>query len=130
MKKYQERLLKLASKFGNKYAESQTLQQIIEAAAGWGEQSSNGIMNYPALLKSDNASLSYTVNVSSGLMGGKNVDVTNLQVNPPQLASKYAKLPDQIKKYLDKHISSFPQIEEGSFNISAGENNADHVAAN
>lgn len=114
MKKSQSNLLKLASKFGGKYAQSQTLQQIIEAAAGWGEQSANGIMNFPAQLQKDQAGLSISVTVSDKMMGGRGVEVSTPAVEPSQFASNYAKLPGQIKAYLEKHIANFPQIETGT----------------
>lgn len=113
MKKSQTLLLKLANKFQNKYAQSQDLQQILENAASYGESSANGIMNFPAKLKADNADLTLTITVSSGMMGGKNIAVSVPVLDPPEVAGNYAKLPEQIKKYLEKHIASFPQISEG-----------------
>src|SRR5690606_32403257 len=112
MKKSQAHLLKLASKFQEKYGQSQTLQQIIENAASYGESSPNGIMNFPAQLKQDNASLSISVTIGSSIMGGRSVNVSTPTVVPFQLGSKYAKLPDQIKRYLSKHIQDFPQIPD------------------
>lgn len=114
MKKSQSNLLKLASKFGGKYAQSQTLQQIIEAAAGWGEQSANGIMNFPAQLQKDQAGLTINVTISDKMMGGRSVEVSPPSVEPSTVAANYAKLPGQIKAYLEKHISNFPQIETGT----------------
>ena len=117
MKKSQALLLKLANKFQNKYGQSQNLQQIIENAAGYGESSANGIMNFPAQLKRDQADLSITVTVSSGMMGGLSVEVSQPTVDPPQFAGNYAKLPAQIKKYLDRHIKDFPQVPQGANNL-------------
>jgi hypothetical protein len=114
MKKSQAYLLKLAAKFGNKYAQSQSLQQIIEAAAGWGEKSANGIMDFPTQLKQDKANLTIDITVSNAMMGGYNVEVAPPQVDPAQFAAKYARLPDQIKKYLDRHIKDFPQVYPGT----------------
>jgi|SRR6185369_6827583 len=119
MKKSQALLLKLAAKFQDKYAQDgQTLQQIIENAASYGEKSANGIMNFPAQLKADQADLSINVTKSTGMMGGFNVEVSQPIVEPAQHAPKYARLPEQIKKYLDKHISSFPQIPEGTSTLN------------
>jgi hypothetical protein len=119
MKKSQALLLKLADKFQNKYAqESQTLQQIIENAASYGESSANGIMNFPAQLRKDQADLSLTITISSGMMGGKSVEVSNPTVEPSQFATNYTKLPAQIKKYLDRHIADFPQISEGTVTLN------------
>lgn len=119
MKKSQALLIKLANKFQNKYAqESQTLQQIIENAASYGESSANGIMNFPAQLRKDQADLSLTITVSSGMMGGKSVEVSNPTVEPSQFATNYTKLPAQIKKYLDRHIADFPQISEGTVTLN------------
>jgi hypothetical protein len=114
MKKSHALLLKLANKFQNKYAQSQNLQEILQNAAGYGETSANGIMNFPAQLQKDQANLSFTVTISSGMMGGLSVEVSPPTVDPPQLAPNYAKLPEQVKKYLDRHIKDFPQIYPGT----------------
>jgi len=114
MKKSEVYLFKLASKFQNKYAQSQTLQEIIGNAAGYGEKSANGIMNFPAQLKKDQADLSINITVDTAFMGGYNVTVDPPSVDPPQFAPNYARLPDQIKNYLSKHISSFPQVPIGT----------------
>jgi hypothetical protein len=114
MKKSQAKLLNLASKFRNKYAQSQTLQQIIEAAAGWGEKSANGIMNFPAQLKKDQADMTLNVTVDTGTLGGYNVTVDPPTVDPAQFAPNYARVPEQVKKYLEKHISTFPQVPTGT----------------
>lgn len=112
--KNSQALFKLAAKFQRKYAQSQTLKEILQNAASYGESSASGIMNFPAQLKKDRANLSINVNISSGMMGGISVDVSPPTVDPPQFAGNYTKLPDQIKKYLDKYIKDFPQIPQGS----------------
>ena len=71
-------------------------------------------MNFPAQLKKDQADLSINITVSSGMMGGLSVDVSDPSVDPPQFAANYAKLPAQIKKYLDKYIKDFPQVPQGT----------------
>lgn len=117
MKKSQTLLLKLANKFQNKYAQAQDLQQILENAASYGESSANGIMNFPSMLKEQKAQLGFTVEISSGMLGGSNVSVSGLKgtdSNGVDITPQYAKLPDQVKKYLEKHISAFPQIAPGS----------------
>lgn len=125
MKKSQALLLKLANKFQNKYAQSQNLQEIIEAAAGYGEKSENGIMNFPAQLKADQADLSINITISSGIMGGRSAEVSPPSVDPPAMAGRYAKLPEQIKKYLNRHLSSFPQIPEGTTTLTFSGKTAD-----
>lgn len=110
-------LISLGHLLENKYADAQTLQQIIENAAGWGDKSANGIMNFPAQLKKDQADLSITVEVDSGTFGGYKVTVSEPIVTPAQFAVNYSKLAGQIKNYLDKHISSFPQVGTGSFTL-------------
>ncbi len=125
MKKSQALLLKLANKFQNKYAQSQNLQEIIEAAASYGEKSENGIMNFPAQLKADQADLSINITISSGMMGGRSAEVSPPSVDPPAMAGRYAKLPEQIKKYLNKHLSSFPQIPEGTTTLTFSGKTAD-----
>lgn len=104
-------LLRTAKRLANKYAQSQTLEQILENAASSGEKSVNGIMNFPAQLKKDQATLSFTVDIGSKTMGGFEVEVSPPIVNPPEFAAHYAKLPEQIKKYLDRNINGFPQIQ-------------------
>lgn len=118
MKKSQFDLLRIASKFKNKYAEGQNLQQIIENAASYGEQSANGIMNFPAQLKQDQAGLTINVTIDSGALGGRNVQVSSPVVEPSQFASRYAKLPEQIKKYLDRNLEYFPQVPNGTTTLS------------
>lgn len=103
MKKSCVQLVKLANKFQHKYAQGQSLQQIIESAAGYGEGSANGIMNFPARLKQDGADLNINVTIS-----GNDVNVSQPSVMPPQFAANYAKLPDQIESYLKRHVSEFP----------------------
>lgn len=118
MKKSSTHLLKLAEKFKFKYGQSQTLQQIIENAASYGEKSPNGIMNFPAQLRQDQANLSLSITISSGLMGGRNVEVSTPAVDPPQFSPRYAKLPEQIKKYLERHLKDFPQIPEETITLN------------
>lgn len=107
-------LIRLAQKLSVKYAESQTLQEIIENAAGYGETSTNGIMDFPAQLKKDDADLSIAVTINSGLMGGKKIYVGEPRVDPAEVAGNYTKLPEQIKKYLDKNLQYFPQVGLGT----------------
>jgi hypothetical protein len=131
MKKSQALLLKLANKFQNKYAQSQNLQEIIQNAAGYGESSANGIMDFPAQLKRDQADLSISVTISSGMMGGTNVEVSAPSVEPAQVAGNYARLPAQIKKYLDRHIKDFPQVYPGTTTLQySGRTPGAGVAAN
>lgn len=120
MKKSVLQLLKVASKFQKKYGQgqTQTLQQIIEAAAGSGEKSVNGIMNFPAQLKADQADLTISVTKNVGFLGGFSFEVSAPTVDPVQFAPKYARLSEQIKKYLDKHGSGFPQIPEGTTTLN------------
>jgi hypothetical protein len=102
MKKSRQQLAKLASKFQRKYA-AQSLQEILQNAASYGEQSANGIMNFPAQLRKDNADMNISVSIS-----GNDVNVSPPSVFPGEFAPNYARLPDQIKNYLDKHIRDFP----------------------
>lgn len=132
MKKSELYLFKTASKFQTKYAQSQSLKEIIENAASYGDHSANGIMNFSAQLKRDQADLdsrsggkgqggpvdlSLTITVSSGMMGGLSAEVAPPTVTPSQYAPNYAKLPEQIKKYLDRHLKDFPQIPQGPSTI-------------
>lgn len=110
MKKSHELIIRLASRFQTKLAQSQTLQQIIQNAAGSGEQSANGIMNFPVQLKKDQADLSINVTIKPATFGGENVEVSAPTVDPPQFAQNYARLPEQIKKYLERYIKDFPQV--------------------
>lgn len=117
MKTSQDRLFKLAAKFQRKYAQSQSLQEIIQNAASYGESSSNGIMNFPAQLKKDQADLKINVTISTGTFGGTSVDVSQPSVDPPTAAGNYARLPGQIQKYLDKYVKDFPQIYPGTHTL-------------
>lgn len=118
MKKHAEQLQKLARKFSLKYAQSQSLQQILEAAAGFGEQSPNGIMNFPQQLKKDQATMYLTITVSNGTFGGRSTKVGPPLTDPREVAANYSRLPQQIEKYLDKHLSSFPQIPDGDTTLT------------
>lgn len=117
MKTSQDRLFKLAAKFQRKYAQGQSLKEIIQNAASYGESSQNGIMNFPAQLKKDQADMNINVTISSGTMGGLNVQVSEPAVEPQQFAGNYAKLPGQIQKYLDKYIKDFPQVTQGTHTL-------------
>lgn len=110
-------LIRLAQTLSVKYAEAQTLQQIIENAAGYGESSTNGIMDFPDQLKRDDAELSMGITISRGAMGGTKIIVTAPNVYPPEVASNYTKLPEQIKKYLERNIQYFPQVGLGTFTL-------------
>jgi hypothetical protein len=118
MKKSRQQLAKLASKFQRKYAQSQSLQEIIQNAANWGEQSANGIMNFPAQLKKDNAELSINVAIS-----GNDVNVSPATVSPVQFSDNYAKLPAQIQNYLSKHVRDFP-LPQGTTTLEYGQRSA------
>lgn len=126
MKNSQERLFKLAAKLQYKYAQGQSLQEIIGNAASYGQD----IMNFPAQLKRDKANLIISVTVTSGLMGGKTVTVGEPRVDPPQFAANYSRLSEQIKKYLDKYINDFPQVPTGTTVLQySGEEASPEIAA-
>jgi len=110
-------LIRLAQTLSVKYADAQTLQEIIGNAAGYGESSTNGIMDFPSQLEKDDAELSIGVNISRGTMGGTKIIVTNPNVYPPEMAGHYTKLPEQIKKYLERNIQYFPQVGVGTFTL-------------
>lgn len=118
MKKSQDNLFKVASKFQKKYAQAQSLQQIIQNAASSGAKSVNGIMDFPAQLRKDQASLAINITVDTAMTGGYNIDVSPPTVDPPQFAQNYAALPEQIKKYLEMHIKTFPQIPTGTTTLN------------
>jgi hypothetical protein len=123
MKKYQAQLLKLANKFYNKYAQSQTLEQIIENAASYGEGGANGIMNFQAQLDKDNANLLLVLIISTDNVGGYDFTVGNAITNPPQFTQNYSKLGPQVKSYLEKNINNFPQIQPGTYELNFGPKN-------
>lgn len=112
MKKSELHLFKTALKLQAKYAQSQTLQEIIQNAASYGEHSTSGIMNFPAKLKEDQADLTITVNIDSGILGGLDVKVEPPKVTPEQYAPNYARLPEQIKKYLERYGKDL-QVAQG-----------------
>jgi hypothetical protein len=103
MKKYQQLLLKLASKFQIKYAGTQEEEDIkndLAAAAGWAPRF--GIMNFPDQLKKDQATM--TISVSKR---GHTITVGAPQLNPSDVYFTYADLPNQIKAYLEKYPELF-----------------------
>ena len=114
MKKSQQLLFKLASKFQHKYGQSQVLQKIIQDASAYGENSPNGIMDFMTQLKKDKAHLIIDVEISHGLFGNINVVVSDPVLDPSEVKPNYIKLPQQIKNYLDKYIKDMPQIPAGS----------------
>lgn len=118
MKKYAQQIQNLAKKFVSKYAQSQNLQQILEAAAGYGEQSANGIMNFPAQLKKDQANMYITITISNGMLGGRNAKVAPVLTDPREVAGNYSRLPEQLEKYLNKNLGSFPQIPNGDTTLT------------
>lgn len=107
MKKSEQQLFKVAGNALAKYG-SQTLKEILENAAGYGEQSANGIMNFPAQLKKEQADLGINVTIEKG-----NVTVSPPTVEPAEYAPGYTRLPDQIKKYLERNLDGFPQLPRG-----------------
>ena len=123
------RLLRLAHLLENKYAQAQNLQQIIDAAASHGQDSVNGIMNFPAQLKQDNAELNISITIGSGIMG-KTVTVGEPRVYPSSLAPHYAELPKQIKKYLDRNIQYFPQVPDGTIDLRYPKAAEEGIASN
>jgi hypothetical protein len=102
-------LLKLAHKFQNKYGQAQTLQQIIENAASYGQDSNNGIMNFPKQLRDDNADLSITITLD-----GNTATVGNPTVDPQDKSPNYQNLPGQIKTYLKRNRRWFTQLADGT----------------
>lgn len=115
--KNSQTLFKLAAKFQRKYAQSQTLQEILTNASSYGDSSGNGIMNFIPQLKKLKAYLGLRIVISSGMFG-TSVSVAPPATDPAQVAGAFAKLPDQIKKYLERNLKGFPQITEGSHDVS------------
>lgn len=98
-----QKLIKVAARFQAKYGQEsveQTIQRTLAAAAG---REGLGIMNFPQMLKADKASLRLYITKN-----GKNIFVSDPSLTTSNLASKYAALPEQIKKYLEKYIEVFP----------------------
>ncbi len=108
------KIFKLADKFYHKYAQSQSLQEIIANAASHGVE----IMNFPQALQRDQAALSINVKINKGTLGGYKVEVSAPRVEPPQFARFYAELPGQIQKYLEKYLDNFPQINLGTSTLT------------
>lgn len=117
MKKTQH-LITLGETWINKYAsvnaeslkpeiQNHIWQAIKNRAAG-----SQDIANFPVMLNSDNATLSFIV-VRNDTLGYKKIKVLNLDVSPANLAAKYQQLPLQIEKYLNKNWELFPSMHAG-----------------
>lgn len=111
--KNSQNLFKLAAKFQRKYAQSQTLQEIITNASSYG----NDIMNFIPKLKELKGWLGLRVVISSGLLG-KSVKVAAPATDPAGIAGAFAPLTEQVKKYLDRNLSGFPQLAEGTYDLS------------
>lgn len=106
-------LIRLAQTLSNKYAQSQSLKEILENAAAYGENSTNGIMNFPAQLKKDDAGMTIVITVTQTPWGSKKILVSEPTLDPVEVAGNYSKLSGQIKKYLEKNLSYFPQLALG-----------------
>ena len=113
MKKSQELLLKLASKFQTKYASSteDDIKRDIANAAAWGPEV-HGIMNFPEQLVKDQATMTITVSKR-----GRTITVGTPQLNPASVYFTYAELPGQIKNYLEKYPELFPS-DAGDMDMS------------
>lgn len=57
--------------------------------------------------------MNINVTISPATFGGPSISVSAPTVEPKEVAGNYARLPDQIKKYLEKNIGGFPQIPTG-----------------
>lgn len=66
------------------------------------------IMPFKKMLQQDQASM--TINVTRD---GNTVTVSEPNINPPSVASKYANLPGQIKAFLEKYLEVFPTKRNG-----------------
>jgi hypothetical protein len=109
MNKSQSLLLKLASKFGKKYAQSltqQSIQQALLNAASFGKNV-HGIINFMDQLKRDQANMTIVVSKD-----GRNVSVSEPTLEPSSVAANYTGLSKQIKDYLEKYIELFPKDED------------------
>lgn len=110
-------LITLGETWIRKYAsvDAETLKPEIEKhiwesiknAAG---SQSNGMMNFPVMINSDQATLSFSV-VRNDTLGYKNIKVVDLTVSPSSVAAaKYEGLATQIEKYLNKNWELFPSM--------------------
>jgi hypothetical protein len=114
MKKSQH-LIKLAEKLSNKYAtvDATTIKDRIQhsihqAVANASSQPSSGIMPFLKMLDQDQADMNIAV-----FRNGNNVTVSEVVVTPPQSAPRYAALPSQIQRYLERNIELFPSKYAG-----------------
>lgn len=115
MKKSELSLFKLASQFRKKYAsiDASTLKDEIEkhiqeSVAHASGVKSLGIMPFIQMLSADNAALAINVARDSNT-----ISVSPPGVDPPELASKYALLSNQVKAYLERYIELFPSQKNG-----------------
>ena len=67
---------------------------------------------FPVMIKSDDATLSFVV-VRNDTLGFKSIKVSNLDVSPSTLTSKYQPLVGQVEKYLNKNWELFPSMHAG-----------------
>lgn len=124
MKKSQFNLLKLANRFSNKYALDgsaikEEVQKSIQTAVGNAStQPTSGIMPFVEMLQKDSATMYFHVtrdgeNITVSV---PNVESTLPNVDPAKVAemtAKYAGLPNQVKKYLERYLELYPTKRNG-----------------
>lgn len=114
MKNSHFNLLKVANKLRTKYAlDGSTIkdeiQNIIQTAlSNASDNPVSGIMPFIKMLEQDQASLA--INVTRN---GNNVIVSNPALTPSNVSAKYAALPGQIKKYLERYPELYPSQRNG-----------------
>ncbi len=109
MKNSQFNLLKVAYKLNHKYAfdgnklKSQIQTWLEESITNASSVSGSGVEPFVQMLKEDHAVLSINVK-----RDGDKISVSPATVNPSSVADKYAGIPSQIKRYLEKNLDLYP----------------------
>lgn len=109
MKKAYNHLFITAAALGNKYASYDAadmkdyVKNTLQMAVANASTAKLGIMPFISMLKEDDAALN--INVTRN---GDQITVSPPAVDKPELAAKYATLPQQIKAYLERNLEVFP----------------------
>jgi hypothetical protein len=109
------RLIKLATKFGNKYAsidastiKNDVTKSIRLAVANASNQKISGIMPFLQMLDQDQVDMN--INVTRN---GDKVTVSKPSFSTASVAPRYEDLPAQIQNYLEKNLELFPTQRNG-----------------
>jgi phage terminase large subunit-like protein len=103
-------LIRLATKFGNKYAnidastiKNDVIKSIYLAIANASNQKSSGIMPFLQMLDQDQADMNINITRNED-----KIAVSQPSFSDASIASKYTALSAQIQSYLEQNLEVFP----------------------